>query len=43
MTTQTTLAQPHSEDHSQMEPLPDPPMLPVGVFLLLISGLFRMV
>ena len=28
MTTQTTLAQPHSEDHSRIEPLPDPPREP---------------
>ena len=28
MTTQTTLAQPHSEDYSHIEPLPDPPREP---------------
>ena len=28
MTTQTTLAQPHSKDHSHIEPLPDPPREP---------------
>ena len=28
MTTQSTLAQPHSEDHSRIEPLPDPPREP---------------
>ena len=28
MTTQTTLAQPHSEDYSRIEPLPDPPREP---------------
>ena len=28
MTTQSTLAQPYSEDYSQMEPLPDPPREP---------------
>ena len=28
MTTQTTLAQPHSQDHSHIDPLPDPPREP---------------
>ena len=28
MTTQSTLAQPHSEDYSRIEPLPDPPREP---------------
>ena len=28
MTTQTTLAQPHSEDYSRIQPLPDPPREP---------------
>ena len=28
MTIQSTLAQPHSEDYSHIEPLPDPPRKP---------------
>ena len=28
VTTQSTLAQPHSEDYSHIEPLPDPPREP---------------
>ncbi|MYE54600.1 MAG: Uma2 family endonuclease [Chloroflexi bacterium] len=31
MTTQSTLAQPHSEDYSRIEPLPDPPREPDAV------------